>query len=61
MLTLLQVIFEPNGAFIKANAAFDKLNVTIGIDALKIIAMTIIEGTDVSQNVRLDYSNAVLP
>ena len=47
-------------AFDKANAAYNQANVTIGVDASQNARMTIIEATDVSQNVRLDYSNTAI-
>jgi hypothetical protein len=49
--------FHANGAFLKANAAFVQANVTVGVDTTQNTRLTVIEGVDLSQNVRLDFSN----
>ena len=41
-------------------AIYDQANVTIGVDATQNSRMTIIEGVNASQNVRLDYSNTAI-
>ena len=41
-------------------ATYAQANVTIGVDATQNTRLTVIEGTDVSQNVRLDYSNSAI-
>ena len=51
---------QANTAQVKTDAAYVQANVTIGVDTSQNTRMTIIEGTNVSQNVRLDYSNAVI-
>ena len=43
-----------------STAAYAQANVTVGVDATQNSRMTIIEGTDASQNVRLDYSNSAI-
>jgi hypothetical protein len=44
-------------AFDKANAAYNQANVTIGVDATQNTRLLVAEGTDASQNVRLNFSN----
>jgi hypothetical protein len=44
-------------AFDKANAAYAQANVTIGVDATQNTRLLVAEGTDASQNVRLNFSN----
>ena len=43
-----------------STAAYAQANVTVGVDATQNSRITIIEGTDASQNVRLDYSNSAI-
>ena len=43
-----------------STAAYAQANVTIGVDTSQNSRMTIIEGADLSQNTRLDYSNAAI-
>jgi hypothetical protein len=43
-----------------STAAYAQANVTIGVDVTQNSRMTIIESTNVSQNVRLDYSNSAI-
>jgi len=45
---------------VKAQAAYDQANVTIGVDATQNTRLTVIEGTNSSQNSRLDYSNTAI-
>jgi hypothetical protein len=41
-------------------ATYAQANVTIGVDATQNTRLTVIENTDLSQNVRLDYSNTAI-
>jgi len=52
--------FHANGAFIKANAAFDSINVQIGVDTTQNTRLTVIEGTDLSQNVSINTQNSFI-
>jgi hypothetical protein len=52
--------FHANGAFIKANAAFDSVNVQIGVDTTQNTRLTVIEGTDLSQNVSINTQNSFI-
>jgi hypothetical protein len=52
--------FHANGAFIKANAAFDSVNVQIGVDNTQNTRMSVIEGTDLSQNVSINTQNSFI-
>jgi hypothetical protein len=49
-----------NTTTVLAQASFDSANVINGVDVSQNNRMTIIEATDVSQNVRLDYSNTAI-
>ena len=53
--TGVRIIGDPSTA-VKAQAAYDQANVTIGVDATQNTRLTVIEGTDSSQNVRLNYT-----
>ena len=43
-----------------SSAAFAQANLTIGVDATQNTRLTVIEGTDSSQNTRIDYSNTAI-
>ena len=51
---------QANTATVLAQAAYNQANVTIGVDTSQNARMVIIENTDLSQNVRLNYSNAAI-
>jgi flagellar biogenesis protein FliO len=57
--TGVRIIGDPSTA-VKAQAAYDQANVTIGVDATQNTRLTVIENTNSSQNVRLDYSNTAI-
>ena len=46
------------GSFV--TSAFNQANVTIGVDTTQNTRLTVIEGTNASQNVRIDYSNTAI-
>ena len=52
--------FHANGSFLKANASYAQANVTIGVDASQNTRLTVIEGTDVSQNVSIATQNSFI-
>jgi hypothetical protein len=51
---------KANTGTVLAQAAFDSANVIAGVNTTQNTNITVIQGTDASQNVRLDYSNAAI-
>jgi len=51
---------KANTGTVLAQAAFDSANVISGVNTTQNTSISVIQGTDASQNVRLDYSNAAI-